>query len=527
MSLRASLSAPLLLVALAACGGKDSPGSTPVTPEPPPTAPPSPPPPVQQATCTAPVRLAVGESTELPTAADGGTLCTIAAEKGAEFVLAFVDTRAVRKAETGPEGYGAAFPDYGVAVSTAGQATVAGPSMERRAAPRDPHFVTAPAPPAHAASLRDRPWTLGETFQLYDAAIQQPRQARVLRVYDRHFVVAAFDGDAADLLPRFMAQMDSAWEAVGGHAVPLMRAAYSRALPVTSPESGQFLIILRQDPNGGVLGRTLNDKSFGAPRMWTDIKIREKRDYVELAELVAHEVAHAFQALYMYGSRSEEWYESAAGATFWATEGGADFISFETVRRASGVGLTANFDARAAGLNPAARRIVERAHGLGGMLTLGYDGPAGFIRDLAARRVVAGEPVDDAMREVLRGAADGWYGWDSYGVRRTGLTARMRDRLGPSWNGGDALLDWALAHAADDLTSDPRFQDPLFLRVHEIRTPYSAWRPLATIAAGTQVGRARRPHSSPAYFLMKIDSDARLSGVTDTPGVRWKILRTR
>ena len=519
------LLAPLLLVALAACGGNDSRGSTPVTPEP---APPAPPPaPVQQATCTAPVRLEVGESSELPAAADGGTLCTIAADRGAEFVVAFVDTRAVRKAETGPEGYGAVFPDYSVAVSTAGQATLAGPSMDRRAPERTPHFVTAPAPPAHAASLRDRPWTLGETFSLYDPAIQQPRQARVLRVYDRHFVVAAYDGDAADLLPRFMAQMDSAWEAVGGHAVPLMRAAYSRDLPVTTPESGQFLIILRQDPNGGVLGRTLSDRSFGAPRMWTDIKIREKSGYLELAELVAHEVAHAFQALYMYGSRPEEWYESAAGATFWATEGGADFVSFETVRRASGVALTANFDARGPGLAPAARRIAERAHGLGGALTWGYDAPAAFLRNLAARRVLAGEPVDDAMREVLRGAADGWNGWDSYGVRRTGLSARMRERLGPSWSGGDALLDWALAHAADDLTSDARYQDPLFLRVHEIRTPYSAWRPIATIAAGTQGGRARLPHSSPGYILMKIDSDARLSGVTDTPGVRWKILRRR
>jgi hypothetical protein len=345
-------------------------------------------------------------------------------------------------------------------------------------------------------------------------------------VYDGHFVVAAYEGDAPALLPRFMAQMDSAWGAIGAHAVPLMRAAYSRDLPVTTPASGQFLIILRDDPNGDVLGRTLNDRSFDAPRMWTDIKIREKSGYLELAELVSHEVAHAFQALYMYASRPDISMQSAAGATLWATEGGADLISFETVRRASGVEFTANFDARGAGAGPAARRLAERAHPGSGWLSAGYDAPAGFLRILASRRVLAGEPVDEAIREVLRGAADGWNGWDSYGVRRTGLNARMRARLGESWNGEDALLDWALAHAADDLTADPRFQDPLFLRVHEVVSRRSMWRPFTTLsAAGT--GFARVPYGSPAFFRLKIDAEARLSGVSDTPGLRWKILRTR
>lgn len=515
MSLRTT---PLLLVALAACGGSDSPGNTPVTPEPAPV-------PVQQATCTAPVRLAIGEAAELPAAADGGTLCPVSAQPGAEFVVAVVDTRAVRKAETGPEGYGAAFPRYTVAVSTAGQAALPDPSMNR-AAQGSPHFAITPAPPADFASLRNRPWTVGELFPLYDPAVMAPRQAQVLRVYDGHFVVAAYEGDAAALLPRFMAQMDSAWDAVGAHAVPLMRAAYSRELPVTSPASGQFLIILRDDPNGDVLGRTLSDKSFGAPRMWTDIKIREKSGYLELAELVAHEVAHAFQALYMYDSRPDYPVDSAAGATFWATEGGADLISFETVRRASGVGFTANFDARAPGATPAARRLGDRAHPGFGHLSAGYDAPAGFLRILASRRVLAGEAVDDAIREVLRGAADGWNGWDSYGVRRTGLNARMRARLGPSWNGEDALLDWALAHAADDLTSDPRFQDPLFLRIHEMVGRRTLWRPFAIISA-SGAGFARVPYGSPAFFLLKSDAEVRLSGVSDTPGLRWKILRTR
>ena len=276
-----------------------------------------------------------------------------------------------------------------------------------------------------------------------------------------------------------------------------------------------------------MLGRTLNDRSFGAPRMRTDIKIREKSSYLVLAELVAHELAHAFQALYMYGSRPQDSLESAAGATFWATEGGADFISFETVRRASGVGLTANFDARAPGASAAARRLAERAHPQSGRFTAGYDAPAGFLRDLAARRVVAGEPVDDAVREVLRGAADGWNGWDSYGVRRTGLNARMRARLGASWNGEDALLDWALAYAADDLIPDPRFQDPLFLRVPEVISRYSPCRPFATLGNGTYGGSARLPHSSPGYALIEVDSEVRLSGVTDTRGLRLKILRIR
>ena len=103
----------------------------------------------------------------------------------------------MRKTDTGPEGYGAAFPEYTVAVSTSGQAFLPNFSMSPGAARGSPHSAIAPAPPADAASLRDQPWTLDESFPRYDAAVQRPRQARVLRVYDGHFAVAVFEADAS------------------------------------------------------------------------------------------------------------------------------------------------------------------------------------------------------------------------------------------------------------------------------------------------------------------------------------------
>ncbi len=55
---------------------------------------------------------------------------------------------------------------------------------------------------------------------------------------------------------------------------------------------------------------------------------------------------------------------------------------------------------------------------------------------------------------------EGWWGINAGNQQNgSGLTARMRARLGASWNPTDALLDWTMSTAADDLTSNPKYQN--------------------------------------------------------------------
>lgn len=517
-------SAASLLALLAACGGDGSGGG--------PGGPggPGEPSPVRE-TCAAVVRLGVGESAELAADPQGRVLCRVDGGGGTEFAVAFADTRAASKAAAGPEGYGDAFEAFRVAVATGGQVPVISTtrSAPSRATRPDDLVRTemAAAAPANAAPTRGTPWAEGERFPLYDAGTGTSRTARVLRVYDGGFVAAWFEGDNEAGLPRFLAQLDSAWTMIDAHALPLLRRAYSpEADPRTSPGSGQFLVILRAAGRGDAWGWTSADRSFGGgPRLWTDVKVRDYPGAMRLAELMAHEIGHAYQAMYMYRTRPAGTEESYAGATFWGVEGGADLVSFELVRRAAGVGLTANFDgAGAAG--GARQRMRQWAHPGTGTLTDGYASAAGFLRAQAARLALAGAGEDDAVAEVLRGASDGWFGYDHLGGRREGLAARMRARI-PAWSPEAALLDWALAHAADDRTAEARWQDPTYLRVRETTGTDFAWRPMATLDGAGGAGETTRGYGSPHYLLLSGAGEMRFGASANAGGLRWRIVRVR
>lgn len=502
-----------LLAALAACG--DDPAGRAAAAE---------------RTCAAPVQLAVGESADLAADAEGRILCDLRAGADAGFVLAFVDTRATQKARTGAEGYGDAFPPYTVSMALA-EDLGPGAALQRTADAAAPDFVLTQtsAPPPASAPLRETPWVLDERFGLYDRVARTERPARVLRVYDGRFAVAWFEGDGEALLPAFMARLDSAWAVMRAHALPLMRAAYSDELPVTSPGSGQYLLVLRAPGGGGAAGWTAAERSFGAPRIWTEVKVAQYESHLALAELMAHEMAHAFQAMYMYRTRPAGVTESYAGATFWGTEGGADLVLLETIRRAAAVPLTANLDGSAAqGASPALRRYVRWAHPGGGRLTDGYADAAGFLRRQAALLVQAGVAEDVAVGEVLRGASDGWFGYDHMGVRRTGLAARMETLLGAPWSPEDALLDWALAHAADDRTANPRFQDLTFLRASQMTGTLGSWQAVATLPGSPGAGMGMElPYGSPGFVWLHPGGDGPFVAKAGVPGVRWRILRVR
>lgn len=103
------------------------------------------------------------------------------------------------------------------------------------------------APAAGSPFERATPWVLDELFDLDDPYTGTVRPARVVRVFPGGIVVAHFEGDRLDRLPRTLALLDSAVPRLLATAVPLLREALVDATPRTSRGSGQYLVALRAD----------------------------------------------------------------------------------------------------------------------------------------------------------------------------------------------------------------------------------------------------------------------------------------
>ena len=283
-------------------------------------------------------------------------------------------------------------------------------------------------------------------------------------MYDGEVVVVRWADDAVDDLPVYLAQLDTAYALVREQLRPLLRYVFSATDPRSS-QAGQFLIVLQKDVDAPA--RSFSEVSGDTLYAWMDLLPFPWTSATRLASTFAHELTHSYQRAYMHATRSAPGVPSTMGAAQWAVEGGANLMSYELVRRTAGAPLDANAEWRAPATSVARALYQQRAQPAGGVITDGFDAAMGFFRDLTLRRMLAGESPEDALRAVSRGAIEGWFGLDGVSQRR-GLTARMRERLGSRWEPADALLDWALSHAADDLTSNPRYQDRTSLRVWDL-----------------------------------------------------------
>jgi hypothetical protein len=460
-----------------------------------------------------------------------GEGCRLRAAAGAEYALAVLDARAILSAISARE---RGFPSYDATVGLSAAAPPLAPrsssASREEGAPYPLEILYSQVdelPEGHPARRAD-PWSLGEQFPLYDAARQTTVPARVVRVYPDGLVAAWVEGEAADQLEPFLDQLDYAVATVRQHAIPLLRNTFVPRLPVTSTGAGQYLMILRTDPS--VRGRAYGVARGDSVLSWILLNVDVTAGPVSLASLLAHEMTHTYQMMYMRDTRPLGVASSSVGTSFWAVEGGANLISYEMIRRVAGAALDGNFDWRAAPGDPVRQFYALRAQPAFGEFTNGYDNSMGFLRDLVIRRVVAGEALDAAVREVSRGAVEGWYGFDAWGPGRAGLTARMRERLGSTWDPIDAMLDWTLSHAADDLTEHPVYQDRASLRVWDIPEGHPVgWRPAAVLSEGGQRAVTfSRPGGSPHYLYLRDAGEGVgfvISGTT--PELRWRLIRTR
>jgi hypothetical protein len=493
----------------------------------------------------APLSLAVGQ-VAVPEGA-GTTRCLLAPIAGAEYALVWVDIRAIEGARVGAEPSYEPYPlglsiapevdlRAGVGALRAGEDNAPTVSIDPRTlAERHPHResvghrLTAANVDDGILETRPRnrrtPWVLDEVFLLEDGLSGLPRQARVIRVYDGRTVVVRWEDASIPNLAPFLAQLDTAHALVTSAAEPVLSQVYS-ATPPRSSQAGQFLILLQQDiPSQAT---SYAEVSGDTMYTWMDLYPFLLPSALRLASLFAHELTHAYQHQYMHGSRSAPTLPTLPAASFWAYEGAANLVSYEMTRRLAGIAFDANHDWRAPAATSAIAIYQQRAQPAGGELTAGFDHAMGFLRDLTLRRMAEGESLDAALRAVSRGAIEGWFGSDGVATR-TGLAARMRAVLGSRWEPADAVIDWALSHAGDDLTPNPRYQDRASLRVWDIPAGQGyGWRPDAILTRTAPTFFLFKRHGSPGWMRVTDDGlglSVEIRGF-EVP-IRWKILRTR
>lgn len=477
----------------------------------------------------------VGESVRPAGAVSG---CYLKAAPGAEYVLAYLDTRAITSAQTARE---AVFADYTARLTVVGTDTApAAVGRARSIGPVGSFDAPLDMVPGQGARIaaqagypyeRGTPWTLNERFELQDPSLSATRSLRVRRIYDGRFVFAWDEQGDSVRLGTFLPQLDSAFPVVSQWAFPLLRRTFADRLPTTSPGSSQYLIILSDTLTQG--GESFFGMSWGATLgdttcTWAYGQVAIQPTYVVLASILAHEIAHSYQRMYLDATRPAGampgW-----GASLWGQEGGSNLISYEMTRRYAGIALDANYDWRNPDPTPAAQRYASRAQPGYGQFTDGYDDAMGFLRDLVLRLMGSGEAVDDAVRAVSLGAIEGWYGYDGV-AHRAGMAERMREQLGGAWQPASALLEWTLSHAADDRTPTPAFQDRASLRIWDIPAAQEyGWRPDAAIssaAGGTAL--VTRRYGSPGFSYLYDDG----GGVTfqvssQTATLVWQLVRVK
>lgn len=484
-----------------------------------------------------PIHLEVGQAAQ--PSSSNQTRCEFAGVAGAEYVVAWLDLRSIEGARVGAE---PSFEPYPIGISMAPDMDPFGQDASRDAAGLRGEAANASvAERDHAREVmraavqadddvlgsrprfRKTPWALGESFLLEDDALGLARPARIVRLYDGYAAVARWE-DATENDDAFLAQLDTAY-AMMAATMPALWQGIFVDVPLRSSQAGQYLFVLQRETLTQVRG--LSEVGGDTVFSWMELFPFVETSALRLAGLLAHEMTHHHQRQYMHATRESPTQPSVTGASYWAVEGGANLMSYEFVRRLAGVALDANHNWRAAPTSSAMSLYQLRAQPASGTLTAGFDNAMGFLRDLALRRMATGESVDAALQAVSRGAIEGWFGRDGIGLRR-GLSSRMQDVFGSRWNPADAVLDWTLGYAGDDLTPNPRYQDRASLRVWDLSGRSYGWFPDAILAPGSESHFLFKEHGSPGWYRVQGADDGFTAQVRafEVP-VRWRVLRIR
>jgi hypothetical protein len=444
---------------------------------------------------------------------------------GARYLLAYVDTRLVNKAKTGAE---SPWPDsltVRVEDASGGGISLTSTPTERAGDGPTPMAAKHPGVAEGGSALmipsgcpllnafyphcRTTPYTVGESITHYPNDGRPAGPAHVLTI-GGNVVLAVFDEDAGLLAPNAKQRADSALEGIVKRNIPLLQRTFSLAKPTaTSDESAQLYVGLQAASVSSAGWWTDSQNGHGR---WARVRIGLSPNsalgapdvsYTNTLQILGHETMHTYQYRWRY-EHAGPW-QNALG-TGWAIEGGASFFAQEMIRERLGIPFLENtvFGATEAA-DPAIPLIAYRLRVRN--FTFGYNDGASVLRDFVQRLVRAGIPFDDAMGYVLVGAMEGWHGINEENqAHGPGLTKRMQRVLGSSWNPTDALLQWTMSEAADDLTSNKTYQN-LTKRASNPSTTSNNIRPDAVIVPGSAVAVSRAPGTTGVFEI-----DASLGG---------------
>jgi hypothetical protein len=472
------------------------------------------------------MRLDVGQAVDVPL----DEMCDLRPADGARYALAFYDAQLATLAETRDEPYN------GVEERTAftvieGDGTEAGGSFDAVPLPApaaqspDYRVLAGASPRTSIETGTAGPWREGETMELGAPICPQTCTSRVARVLDGWLVFAVEDATLGADAARAVAMFDAAAPLFRQHALPMLEQVLTPHRPVTSLAAGQLVVLFRGNVSG-VAGLAYSRLALEGNTHVIQMELEEEYDEGTLLSVLVHEVAHTFQFEFASRDAPVPGAQNEFGRTRWGVEGGATLASLEALRRATGRAWDGNVDFRAAPGSVWEKRLFFQSSLAGGSLVSGYGASASLLDHLAARRTAAGDPHDVALREVLRGAMEGWYGHVEDAPSRQGMTNRMRARI-PSWNPVDAVLTWTLAAGGDDLVTDPAYQHPAWLRVGDVGPETDmGWMPYRTLDGGSnRLLRFNRPGGSSGWLLLRDTGAGVRVRVGSIPSVRWRLLR--
>lgn len=521
---------PIVALSLAACGGGGSGGGSTTSP----TAP-------QAATscaALATVDLQAGQTASLTP--EQAACFRLAPHAGAKYALAGFDARAIDGARGGPEPALSSDPVYVVGDgSGATPSIVAGNRAPAPAPAADAHVRAELVADPYSPFSRATPWKLGERFNLkrFDTS---PATARVVRVIGR-YVFALVEADEEGHTDKFIDDNVTAMDYLQREGFAVMSRVWGSAQPVTSNGSGQMLIVLAAwNPDNGTGSTTTYaapDGSGVGSYVWLNLNarpgVRDNFNMIDIPsyrlKVLAHELTHTWQARYAYDAQPAGSRAVSFGPA-WATEGTADLVAMDLVRRSLGVSLTGNWNwqDRLRGSNPGITLALQPAD-TRGRVSRGYADAASFLQDVQVRMTRRGATADDALAQVARGAMEGWYGTDAAGVRRQGLAERVRASLGAAWEPADAVLLWTLTQAADDQTDFAELNNPVYANAADPGSDYAWKAALDEVQPGRSFAYQVTRSAGSSFFVRVKDggSGGTVSLSASVQGTRWMIARLK
>ncbi|MDB4908864.1 MAG: hypothetical protein JWO05_3648 [Gemmatimonadetes bacterium] len=391
--------------------------------------------------------------------------CLVIPAGSANYVLTYVDTRAITSAKTGEftgtGAYTVKIRDagstiqslFGVAARSGGEGAstlVMLPSLSTRQARASRAAAAACVNEFTDFSCQPHPWFLGDEIQLHSDLPDRTLTARVFHVAGP-LVLALPVGEEKKMGAEVLEAARLAANRVALDVLPMLKRAFGDTLPVTSVATDQLLALFDVSRDGrtqvtithlagakqvsGVMLMSMSQGSTEAPMFHS----------------LTRQVTELMEAQYSLGAGATAPLSFSTPAS---VSGVAELYTAEALRRAASQPLDANLDvaAAAASGDPYLAEYASEVQFGYGDVESGGGNTRSFLRDLVQRARRKGASQDSAMRAVSRGSLNGWYVRAGDLAERTSLTTRMRALLDPAWDPATALLTWTLSAALDDLT---------------------------------------------------------------------------